>query len=88
MGSASNEHGVMVRQFEPAEDAWDDPAEAETSGSERHGDDRRARYDTNKLHKRLRRQVGQAITEFGMIEAGDRVMVCPAARTRTPCSIS
>ncbi|WP_368565316.1 tRNA 2-thiocytidine(32) synthetase TtcA [Pseudoxanthomonas sp. UTMC 1351] len=29
-----------------------------------------------KLGKRLRRQVGQAIADFGMIEAGDRVMVC------------
>ena len=30
----------------------------------------------NKLEKRLRRQVGQAIQDFNMIEAGDRVMVC------------
>lgn len=29
-----------------------------------------------KLEKRLRRQVGQAIQDFNMIEAGDRVMVC------------
>ncbi|HEU4460891.1 MAG TPA: tRNA 2-thiocytidine(32) synthetase TtcA [Methylibium sp.] len=29
-----------------------------------------------KLGKRLHRQVGQAIAEFNMIEAGDRVMVC------------
>ncbi|MBA3582665.1 MAG: tRNA 2-thiocytidine(32) synthetase TtcA [Gammaproteobacteria bacterium] len=29
-----------------------------------------------KLEKRLRRQVGQAIEDYGMIEAGDRVMVC------------
>ncbi|MEK6596653.1 MAG: tRNA 2-thiocytidine(32) synthetase TtcA, partial [Pseudomonadota bacterium] len=33
-------------------------------------------YNTNKLHKRLRRQVGTAIADFNMIEAGDRIMVC------------
>ncbi|MBU6470762.1 MAG: tRNA 2-thiocytidine(32) synthetase TtcA [Gammaproteobacteria bacterium] len=32
--------------------------------------------NVNKLEKRLRRQVGQAIQDFNMIEAGDRVMVC------------
>ena len=33
-------------------------------------------YERNKLHKRLLRLAGQAIGDFGMIEAGDRVMVC------------
>ncbi|TKI08084.1 tRNA 2-thiocytidine(32) synthetase TtcA [Martelella alba] len=33
-------------------------------------------YNFNKLQKRLRRQVGQAIADFNMIEEGDRVMVC------------
>jgi tRNA 2-thiocytidine biosynthesis protein TtcA len=33
-------------------------------------------FERNKLHKRLCRQVGEAIGDFGMIEAGDRVMVC------------
>lgn len=36
----------------------------------------RERLERNKLVKRLRRQVGQAITDFGMIRDGDRVMVC------------
>ena len=39
-------------------------------------DRRKDRYDLNKLHKRLRRQVGKAIADFGMIDEGDRVMVC------------
>lgn len=33
-------------------------------------------YNFNKLQKRLRRNVGNAIADFGMIEEGDRVMVC------------
>src|SRR6266403_2548330 len=33
-------------------------------------------YEGNKLAKRLRRQVGEAIADFGMIRAGDKVMVC------------
>jgi len=33
-------------------------------------------YERNKLHKRLLRLCGQAISDFRMIKAGDRVMVC------------
>src|SRR5687768_14066899 len=33
-------------------------------------------YEANKLAKRLRRQVGEAIADYEMIGAGDRVMVC------------
>jgi tRNA 2-thiocytidine biosynthesis protein TtcA len=32
--------------------------------------------EANKLAKRLRRQVGQAIADYNMIEDGDRIMVC------------
>jgi tRNA 2-thiocytidine biosynthesis protein TtcA len=37
---------------------------------------RKLEYEENKLAKRLRRQVGEAIADFSMIGAGDRVMVC------------
>jgi tRNA 2-thiocytidine biosynthesis protein TtcA len=37
---------------------------------------RKHQTETNKLAKRLRRLVGQAIADFNMIERSDRVMVC------------
>jgi tRNA 2-thiocytidine biosynthesis protein TtcA len=33
-------------------------------------------FENNKLAKRLRRQVGEAIADYNMIEANDKVMVC------------
>ncbi len=36
----------------------------------------KAAFENNKLAKRLRREVGQAIADFNMIGAGDKVMVC------------
>jgi tRNA 2-thiocytidine biosynthesis protein TtcA len=37
---------------------------------------RQNRVEFNKLQKRLRRQVGQAIADYSMIEEGDKIMVC------------
>ena len=38
--------------------------------------ERKQSYEANKLAKRLRRLAGQAIADFDMIGAGDKVMVC------------
>jgi tRNA 2-thiocytidine biosynthesis protein TtcA len=37
---------------------------------------RKEKTEFNKLQKRLRRNVGNAIADYNMIEAGDKVMVC------------
>ena len=37
---------------------------------------RKQQFEDHKLAKRLRRQVGQAIADYKLIEDGDRVMVC------------
>jgi len=39
-------------------------------------DSRRQAFEDNKLAKRLRRLVGEAIADYDMIREGDRVMVC------------
>lgn len=38
--------------------------------------ERKRKLELNKLQKRLRREMGQAIADFSMIEAGDKVMCC------------
>ena len=40
------------------------------------GDIRKVIFEENKLEKKLCRLVGQSIGDFGMIEEGDKVMVC------------
>jgi tRNA 2-thiocytidine biosynthesis protein TtcA len=37
---------------------------------------RKEKFEFNKLQKRLRRNAGNAIVDYNMVEEGDRVMVC------------
>lgn len=39
-------------------------------------EDKQTKYKADKLFKRLRRKVGLAIGDYGMIEQGDRIVVC------------
>ena len=48
----------------------------ETAGIQSVRQAEKTAFENNKLHKRLCRLAGQAIGDFNMIEAGDRVMVC------------
>jgi len=57
----------------PLENTW---IEAETPNGADAAKTAKIERETHKLEKRLCRQVGQAISDFNMIEAGDRVMVC------------
>ncbi|HXU51652.1 MAG TPA: tRNA 2-thiocytidine(32) synthetase TtcA [Casimicrobiaceae bacterium] len=60
----------------PADTVLGEPSAAPLAAPSRALDPRRAEFEINKLRKRLRRQVGEAIADFSMIGEGDRVMVC------------
>jgi tRNA 2-thiocytidine biosynthesis protein TtcA len=53
-----------------------DPAPAAGAATATRRDPRKDAFELAKLRKRLRRQVGEAIANYAMIEDGDRVMVC------------
>src|SRR5690606_29173115 len=79
---------LIVNSFQPtaagaqrrAEDLQyspDRPEKAEPAVGPGRGEvSKKERTEFNKLQKRLRRQVGEAIADYTMIEDGDKVMVC------------
>ena len=56
---------------------WNEAAEAiETADKPQPANSVKIEREAHKLEKRLCREVGRAITDYNMIEAGDKVMVC------------
>ncbi len=81
--NASQNPQVFYPESLAAQDA--EALDAETVDTELSGEaqdvagdviDKKSKTAFNKLQKRLRRLVGTAITDYNMIEEGDRVMVC------------
>ncbi len=82
-------HPLHVKHFDPHADAEKlavaaveaadatrvDSADAD-SGADKTRIAKKAKTESNKLQKRLRRLVGEAIADYAMIEDGDKVMVC------------
>ena len=64
----------------PTQNSWleavADDADAQAEQAEQKAKAIKIERETHKLEKRLCRKVGQAISEFNMIEEGDRIMVC------------
>jgi tRNA 2-thiocytidine biosynthesis protein TtcA len=52
------------------------PAAGAAGSTPARRDPRKTEFEANKLRKRLRRQVGEAIGDYGLIAPHDRVMVC------------
>lgn len=66
---------VHLVRHRPTQALADSPPDGVAGGALAR-DTRRAAFEGNKLSKRLHRLAGQAIADFEMIGAGDRVMVC------------
>jgi tRNA 2-thiocytidine biosynthesis protein TtcA len=70
------QHSVTLNQLAPNHVGANIAEPSKVGPSEVGSVDRRESLEHNKLNKRIRRLTGQAIADYNMIEAGDKVMVC------------
>lgn len=71
----SNPLATGVQHFHPQLIATD-AAQGQTERPKREQPEYKKKREFNKLQKRLRRAVGQAIADYHMIQDGDKIMVC------------
>jgi tRNA 2-thiocytidine biosynthesis protein TtcA len=65
---------ALASSFYNAADSLEPASVAVDSLTQR--DPRKRQYEKNKCFKKIRRLVGQAVSDFNLIEDGDKVMVC------------
>lgn len=78
MGAAFSTSGsaYTMQSLDYFDPAAIDAAQAASQQSPPDSQDAKQKREFNKLQKRLRREVGNAIIDYQMIGEGDRVMVC------------